>query len=182
MNKKTRELVLAAILTALAILITYSPVKLNLAFFTLTPGAHVPTFLAMFISPWVAVMSIIGSCIGFFTAIPSPNNLLVMIRAGLHIIFALIGIKMIDKKLNIFLVIFLTALIHALAEGIIVTLLTPVIVPNSTQAQLVAGQIAAAGTFVHHFIDSAITLPILLALSRAKMLNKPYFLVKKTYL
>lgn len=50
MKNKTRELVLAAILTALAILITYSPVKLNTGFFTLTLGAHVPTMLAMFIS------------------------------------------------------------------------------------------------------------------------------------
>ncbi len=178
MKNKTRELVLAAILTALAILITYSPVKLNLPFFTLTLGAHVPTLLAMFVSPWVAVMSVIGSCIGFFMAIPAPNNMLVMIRAALHIIFVLVGMKILDKKMNIYLVIILTSFMHALAEGIAVYALTPVIVPNSETTQLWAGWIAAAGTFVHHYIDCAIAAPILFALARAKMIQKPYFMAK----
>ncbi len=179
MNSKTRELVLAAILTALAIVITYSPVKLELPFFTLTLGAHVPTMLAMFISPWVAVMSVIGSCIGFLMAIPSPNNLLVMIRAALHLIFVFVGMKMISKQMNIVLIIIVTSLLHALAEGIAVYFLTPVIVPSSDTTALWAGWIASAGTFVHHYIDAAITAPILLALSRAKMVSKPWF-VKKT--
>lgn len=176
MRKNTRELVLAAVLTALSIVITYSPVKLNLAFFTLTPGAHVPTMLAMFISPYAAIMTIIGSCIGFLTAIPAPNNLLVMIRAALHIIFAVVGMKMISKKANIFLVIVVTSLLHALAEGVAVYLLTPLIIPGSDTASLTAGWIALVGTFVHHYIDSAICAPILMALSRAKLVKKPYFM------
>ncbi len=179
MKNKTRELVLAAILTALAIIITYSPVKLNLPFFTLTLGAHVPTFLAMFVSPWVAVMSVIGSCIGFFLAIPAPNNLLVVVRAALHIIFVLAGMKMLDKKMNIFLVIILTSLLHSVAEGIAVYVLTPVIIPDSPTTSLWAAWIALAGTFVHHYIDAAIATPILLALSRAKLVNKPYFINAK---
>lgn len=180
MNNKTRELVLAAILTALAIIITYSPVKLNLVFFTLTIGAHVPTMLAMLISPWVAVMTIIGSCIGFFMAIPSPSNLLVVARAALHIIFVCVGMKMLKKNANIVLVIIVTSLLHSLAEGVIVYLLTPVIIKDTETAPLWAGWIAAAGTFVHHYIDTAITTPILLALVRAGLVSKPYFLKKKT--
>lgn len=179
MNNKTRELVLAAILTALAIIITYSPVKLNLVFFTLTIGAHVPTMLAMFISPWVAVMTVIGSCIGFFMAIPSPNNLLVVARAALHIIFVCVGMKMLKKNANIFLVIIVTSLLHSFAEGIIVYLLTPVIIQDTETAPLVAGWIALAGTFVHHYIDSAITAPILFALVRAKLIAKPHFMKNK---
>lgn len=178
MKNKTRELVLAAILTALAILITYSPVKLNTGFFTLTLGAHVPTMLAMFISPWVAVMSVIGSCIGFFMAIPTPNNLLVMIRAALHLLFVFAGMKMISKNMNIFLVIVVTSLVHSLAEGIAVYLLTPVIIPDNDTVSLMAGWIALAGTFVHHYIDAAITTPILFALVRAKLIAKPGFMKK----
>lgn len=176
MKNKTRELVLAAILTALAIIITYSPVKLNLPFFTLTLGAHVPTFLAMFISPWVAVMSVIGSCIGFFLAIPAPNNLLVVIRAALHIIFVLVGMKLLDRKMNIFLVIILTSILHSVAEGVAVYALTPWIIPNSETTSLWAGWIALAGTFIHHYIDSAIAAPILFALVKAKMISKPAFM------
>ncbi len=179
MKNKTRELVLAAILTALAIIITYSPVKLNLPFFTLTLGAHVPTFLAMFVSPWVAVMSVIGSCIGFFLAIPAPNNLLVVVRAALHIIFVLAGMKMLDKKMNIFLVIILTSVLHSVAEGVAVYALTPVIIPNSETTSLWAGWIALAGTFVHHYIDTAIAAPILYALAKAKMVARPEFMKSK---
>ena len=175
MKNSTRELVLAAVLTALSIVITYSPVKLNLGFFTLTLGAHVPTMLAMFISPHVAVMTVIGSCVGFFTAIPAPNNLLVMIRAALHLIFVFVGMKMLSKNMNIFLVIVVTSLLHSIAEGVAVYLLTPVIIENSTTAALAAGEFALGGTFVHHYIDSAITAPILLALSRAGLVKKPYF-------
>lgn len=180
MNNKTRELVLAAILTALSILITYSPVKLYLPFFTLTLGAHVPTMLALFVSPWVAVMTVIGSCIGFFMAIPAPNNLLVVARAALHIVFVLVGLKMIKKDVNIFLTIIVTSLLHAVAEGVAVFFLAPIIVPNSGSAPLWAAWIAASGTFVHHYIDVAITAPILYALVRAKMIIKPYFMKKKS--
>ena len=118
MNKKTREMVLAAILTALSILITYSPVKLVLPFFTLTVGSHTPTILAMLVSPWVAVMTVIGSCIGFFMTIPAPNSIIVVMRAATHLLFALVGCKMVqDKKVNIYLIILITAVLHALAEG-----------------------------------------------------------------
>lgn len=181
MNKKTRELTLAALLTALSLLITYSPIKLNLIFFTLTPGAHVPTMLAAFTSPWVVIMTVIGSCIGFLTALPAPSSILVAIRAATHLIFALWGIRKIKEgKMNMFLVILITALLHATAEGIAVFFLTPVIINVDTTA-LTAAAIAFFGTFTHHFIDCAITAPILAALSKAKIVHLPQnFKLKKS--
>ena len=174
MNKKTREMVMAAILTALSILITYSPVKLDLLFFTLTVGAHVPTMLAMFISPWVTLMTIIGSCIGFFMVIPAPNSIIVVTRAATHATFAFAGIKMIkDGKLNPFVIIFITAILHSLTEGIAVYTMTPVILPDQNTAALSAAGIAFAGTFVHHLIDCAICAPIITALNRAKIVHLP---------
>ena len=174
MNKKTREMVMAAILTALAILITYSPVKLDLLFFTLTVGAHVPTLLAMFISPWVTLMTVIGSCIGFFMVIPAPNSIIVVTRAATHLIFAFAGLKMIkDGKLNAIVVILITALLHSALEGIAVYTMTPVILPDQQTAALSAAGIAFAGTFVHHLIDCAICAPIISALDRAKIVHLP---------
>lgn len=173
MNKKTKDLSLAALLTALAILITYSPVKLYLPFFTLTPGAHVPTMISMFTSPWVLVMTVVGSCIGFLTAIPAPNSILVAIRAATHLVFALWGYNQLKKgKMNIFLIVFITAIMHALTEGIAVYFLTPIIVKGDTAA-MYAAVIAFAGTFVHHFIDTAITAAIVAALGRAKIIHIP---------
>ncbi len=173
MEKKTKELALAAILTALSLLITYSPLKLVLPFFTLTLGAHVPTMLAVFVGPWVTVMTVIGSCLGFFLTIPAPNSIIVVARAATHIIFAFAGMEMLKKKYNIILVIVVTAILHALAEGIVVYLLTPIILDNSTAA-LTAGGIAALGTIIHHAIDTAITAPILFSLTKAKIIKRRY--------
>lgn len=171
MKNKTKELTLASILTALSVLITYSPLKLVLPFFTLTLGAHVPTMLAMFVGPWVTFMTVLGSCLGFFLTIPAPNSVIVVARAATHIIFALTGMKMLKKKYNIFLVIAVTALLHALAEGIVVYILTPIILDNTTVA-ITAGGIAALGTLLHHVIDAAITAPILAALVKAKIIKR----------
>lgn len=177
MNKRTREMVLAAILTAFSIIITYSPVKLVLPAFTLTLGSHVATLMAMFISPWVTVMTIIGSCLGFFITIPAPNSIIVVVRAASHIIFALCGIKMISAgKLNIILIVLITGVLHALAEGIAVFALTPFILPDTAAA--LAAVIAVAGTFLHHMIDCAICAPIALALDRAKILHIPTSLIR----
>lgn len=183
MNKKTKEMVLAAILTALSILITYSPVKLVLPAFTLTLGSHVPTMLAAFISPWVVLMTVIGSCIGFFFTIPMPNAIIVITRAATHILFALAGAKMIkDGKINMFVIIALTALIHSIAEGIAVYILTPLVLTGEVMALSSAG-IAFIGTFLHHFIDCAICAPILIALGRAKIIHIPqnFKLWRKTH-
>ena len=174
MEKKTKELALASILTALSLLITYSPLKLVLPFFTLTLGAHVPTMLSMFVGPWVAVMTVIGSCLGFFLTIPAPNSIIVVVRAATHLIFALVGIKMIKGNCNMVLIIVVTAILHALAEGIVVYVLTPIILDNATAA-LAAGGIAAGGTAIHHVIDAAITAPILFALTKAKIIKRRCF-------
>lgn len=173
MKNKTKELSLAAILTALSLLITYSPLKLVLPFFTLTLGAHVPTMLAVFVGPWVTVMTVIGSCIGFFLTIPAPNSIIVVARAATHLIFAFAAIWMLKKNYNRFLVIVITAILHALAEGIVVYALTPIILDNSTAA-FTAGGIAALGTVIHHAIDTAITAPILFALTKAKIIKRRY--------
>lgn len=179
MNKRTKELVLAAILTAFSIIITYSPVKLVLPAFTLTIASHVATLLAMLISPWVAVMTVIGSCIGFAMTIPAPNSIIVIARAASHIIFALVGIKMISAgKLNIVLVVLITGVLHALAEGIAVFALTPIILPG--EAAAVGAGIAVVGTFVHHLIDCAICVPVALALDRAKIIHLPKSLIRGT--
>ena len=142
-----------------------------LPFFTLTIGAHVPTMLAAFISPWVVVMTVLGSCLGFFMTIPTPNSIIVVTRSATHIFFALAGYNMIKKgKINMILVIIITALIHSLTEGIAVYLLTPIILTGDTAAGM-AAIIAFSGTFLHHLIDSAICIPILIALDKAKIVH-----------
>lgn len=170
---KTKNLVLAALLTALSLLITFLPFKIVLGPFSMTPASHTPTMLAMFINPWVALFTVIGSCIGFTTLNP-----VVVIRAASHIIFALVGIYMMDKKkVNIFATIIVTSILHALAEGLIVYLFTPLFLPDKQVTAALVG-ITVGGTMVQHYVDTLITVPILYALTKAKLIRTNVFVKK----
>lgn len=175
---KTRDIVFAALLTALSILITYSPLKMPLPQpFTVTIASHVPTMIAMFINPWVTILTAIGSCAGFLMVFPAPMNVIVMLRAAMHIIFGLLGIWMMNKKnINIFIVIVVTSLVHAGLEAIVVWGLTPFLTPGKITSESPIQFITWTtfiGTLFHHYLDCAITAPILYALTKAKLIRTP---------
>lgn len=167
---KTQDIVLAALLTALSILITFSPFKLPIPQpFSVTLGSHVPTMIAIFINPVVAAFTVLGSCIGFWV---STGNPIIVARAGLHIIFALIGWYMIKRKnMNIFLAIVVTSLLHAGAEAVIVYVLTPFIFTEKAAAVNALTITAFVGTMFHHFVDTAVTAPVLYALTKARLVK-----------
>ena len=64
----------------------------------------------------------------------------------------------------------ITAVIHAIFEGISVYILTPMVLTSETAIGS-AAFIALSGTFVHHLLDSIITIPILIALKKAKVIK-----------
>ncbi len=164
-----KDLTLAAMLTALSMLITFSPVKLVIPPFTATLGSHVPTMIALFINPFVTLLTVIGSCIGFAIVTANP---IVVLRAASHIVFALVGAYMIkNKRINIFFVIVVTGLIHATGEMLIVYFLTPIFAPDA--AVMTVTYIAFFGTLIQHGIDAAITAPILSVLKQAKLIHAP---------
>ena len=96
---KTRNIVLAALLTALSVVITMSPLKAVIGPFSLTPGSHVPTMIAMFINPFVAALTVIGSTLGFLF-LGVPGNFVVALRAASHILFALLGVICIKTRVE----------------------------------------------------------------------------------
>lgn len=172
MQKKnsTKDIILAALLTALSVLITFSPFKLPVPQpFSVTLGSHVPTMLAVFINPFVAVLTVIGSCAGFWM---STANIVIVLRAAMHIIFSLIGWYMIkNKSWNIFLAVIVTSLLHAGFEAVIVYFLTPVIFSSQAAAVNTLTLTAFIGTLFHHYVDCAITVPILYALTKARLVR-----------
>ncbi len=94
-NDYIKHIVIAGVLTAFSLIIPLLPFKLPLPQpFSVTFAAHVPTLLAMFFSPWVAVCTVIGSTVGFLISV-GP---IVAIRAASHIIFALVGAFMLKKE------------------------------------------------------------------------------------
>ncbi len=170
MNRKTKtsDIVLAAMLTAISMLITFLPFKLVVGPFSVTPGSHVPTMIAAFINPTVAILTVVGSCIGFFI---STGNILIVIRAATHIVFALLGLFMIRHRvlknyaLNLILIVVITSLIHAGLEAIVVGWLTPLIAPEKMTDTIVVFTFSV--TIFHHLVDSLVTLPVVATLSKA---------------
>ena len=65
-KKRIQEMTFAALLTAIAILIpSIMPIKLIIPPASYTLGSHIPLFLAMFISPWVAAYGRLSDCYCF---------------------------------------------------------------------------------------------------------------------
>ena len=86
---RIQRMCVAALLCAIAILIPMiSPVKIQLGPMSFTLGSHVAIFIAMFISPAVALTVELGATLGFLLAGFPP---VVVLRALSQVVFVAIG-------------------------------------------------------------------------------------------
>ncbi|MBP1042980.1 hypothetical protein I6N95_18355 [Vagococcus sp. BWB3-3] len=154
-----KKLTFSAILIALGILIPMiMPIKIVIGPASYTLASHVPVFLAMFISPGVAVAVALGTAFGFFLSFPA----IIALRALSHVVFAVIGAYILQKKPTIVSSFWqfqafsaLIGLIHAATELLVVILFT-------TGGQQTAGTFwvffltVGVGGFVHSMVDFTI--------------------------
>lgn len=167
---KTRDLVVSALLIAIGILIPMifvgPPFKIVVGPYSATLMAHVPIFIAMFISPWTAVLTAVGTTIGFFFTAP----LVVAVRAASHIAFAILGAYMIKKGWNAIAVCLLTGIVHAVFEGIVVWIFfaAGLSEPAAGYSVLALIYITMIGTYLHHIVDFIIAYIVGTALTKAK--------------
>ncbi len=148
---KVKEMVLGAVLTSLALIIPLSfggLLGVTIPPFSATLASHVPSMLAMTISPWVAFMVGAGSALGFLMKL----GVVVGARAFMHTIFAIIGAILIKKGYSFKKVLFITAPIHALSEALVV-------IPFGFSLYDV-GVVIGVGTLLHHIVDSIIAIGI----------------------
>lgn len=148
---KVKEMVLGAVLTSLALIIPLSfggLLGVTIPPFSATLTSHVPSMLAMTISPWVAFMVGAGSALGFLMKL----GVVVGARASMHTIFATIGAILIKKGYSFKKVLFFTAPIHAITEALVV-------IPFGFSLYDM-GVVIGVGTFLHHIVDSFIAIGI----------------------
>ena len=160
MNNRTKQMVYGALLTALAIIIPiqFSFLKVNIPPFSATLAAHVPMFIAILISPMVAVVTGVGSTIGFLiSGMPMP----VVFRAATHIIVGYVGAKYIQKKKSYVKMTLITGALHAGLEALVVI---PFIGFDLYQLIIVTG----VGALLHHFADGGIGYVLVNLMSKAK--------------
>ncbi len=153
-----KELLYGALLTALALLIPLAFqgwLQVSIPPFSATLGSHVPSMLALTVSPWVAVLVGIGSSFGFLVTL-GP---IVAARAAVHIVFGAVGAHLYRRGFKLWQVLLLILPIHAIGESLVV-------MPFGLgwyQSLVLVG----IGTILHHFADSAITLALYGALKKA---------------
>ena len=168
---KTKDLVISALLIAIGILIpmifTGPPFRIVVGPYSATLMAHVPVIIAMFISPWTAVFTAVGTTLGFFFTAP----LVVAVRAASHIVFAIMGAYMLKKGMNLTVTGLATGVVHAVFEGIVVLIFFAVgASTSSSYSNLAMMWITIGGTFAHHIVDYVIAVIVGSALSRAHMI------------
>ena len=118
---RIQRMCVAALLCAIAILIPMiSPVKIQLGPMSFTLGSHVAIFIAMFISPAVALTVELGATLGFLLAGFPP---VVVLRALSQVVFVAIGAFLLAKKPAVMkngLSIFLFGLVMGVIHGVLV--------------------------------------------------------------
>ncbi len=167
-NKHIQQITLSGLLIALAILIPMMmPLKLMIGASTYTFASHVPVFIAMFISPYVAIMVTLGSALGFFISMP----FLVFLRAFSHLAFSIPGSLYLQKhtlkdKKQTFIFNFIIALIHGTAEFLVVTLISTDGLNATILWQFFI--FLGLGTMIHSMVDFIFSLSILKGLKIIK--------------
>ena len=148
-----------ALLCAIGILVPIiSPVKIRLEPMSFTLGSHIAVFIAMFVSPVVAVCVELGTTLGFLLAGFSP---VVVLRALAQIVFVVVGSVWLQKKpetLNhwgpMSLFVLVTGLLHGIAEALVSTWFY--FGGNIDQSKgffTTIVLLVGVGTLVHHTID-----------------------------
>jgi niacin transporter len=175
-NKRVLKIAIAGVLIAIGIIIPMiSPFKIIIEPASFTLASHVVIFMAMFISPAMAVAVACGTAAGFFLG---GFPLVVVFRALSHVIFAGLGAwylhntkqNMTFAQLRIFSLII--ALIHAVCEVVVSSAfyfgqMMGSITGFMTSVILLVG----VGTFIHSLIDFEITLLIKAPLVRQRSLR-----------
>lgn len=169
---KTQKMTRTALLVAMGIIIPFVMPKISIPPASYTIASHVPIFMAMFISPSVAVAVSLGTAIGFFFTLP----VIIALRALSHLIFAFIGAlyiqrvpDLIQRRKMLFIFNLTIALIHAVSESLIVALFfmgnpANVQVNYFTAVFLMIG----VGGFVHSIVDFFIAQNLLKRLNTIK--------------
>lgn len=173
-NQKLLTMVIAALLCAVGIVIPMFAPKIVLEPMSFTLASHVAIFIAMFISPPVALAVTLGTSVGFFFAGLPP---VIALRALSHLGFVAVGCLILKKNPYVLTrpassVLFGLALavVHAVCEALVVTLFYfGGMLGDSFYNKGFAFSVlvlVGVGTIVHSMVDFGIALVVWKPVSR----------------
>ena len=164
-RKKTQFMTMTALLTAIAILIPIiMPFKIVIPPASYTLGSHIAIFIAMFLSPLMAVFVILASSFGFLMA---GYPMVIVFRAFSHIFFGTLGAlylqkfpDTLDKPKSSWIFNFVLALVHALAEVLACVLFYATSGTNVENMFYVLFVLVGFGTIIHSMVDYTLALAV----------------------
>lgn len=156
-SKKTKQLVIAAVLCAVGIFIPMiSPLKIVIEPASFTLASHVAVFIAMLISPGVAAGVAVGTALGFLLG---GFPITIVARAASHLVFAFGGAVFLKKRPHaldsskkVILFSFAVSIVHAICEvGVVLPFYLGGQATNGILYQVFV--LVGVGTVVHSMID-----------------------------
>lgn len=159
-TNKVMVICIAGLLSAIGILIPMFAPKIVIEPASFTLASHVAIFIAMFISPEMAISVALISSFGFFIA---GFPLVVVLRALTHLIFAATGAFVLKKHNNILLspktmipFALLISILHAVAEVTVVSLYY--LGTGASMSMYYIFGLVGIGTIIHSLVDFSIAL------------------------
>ena len=175
-NTRTLKICIAGLLIAVGILIPMvSPIKVIIEPASFTLASHVAIFIAMFISPAMALAVAFGTTAGFFVAGFPP---VVVLRALTHIVYAGCGAYYLQNKgadispLKLRIFSLTIALIHGVCEVIVSTFFYfGQGARDLNRFMTVVILLVGFGTVIHSLIDFEIALLVKIPLRKQRLLR-----------
>lgn len=164
---KVKSMTIAGLLCALGIMIPMFAPKILMPPATFTLASHVPIFIAMFISPPIAIAVELATSIGFLI---NGLPLYVFYRALSQLIFVILGAFILKKNGNILLSLKSTVLfavfisiVHAIAEVLVITWFFwggDLSAYEDKGYLLAVIGLVGVGTFIHSIVDFSIAIAV----------------------
>ena len=176
----SRYITAAALLVAIGIVIPmYSPIKFVAPPASFTLASHMAIFIAMAISPGIAVAVTLGTTLGFQLA---GFPIEVVLRAASHLIFATLGAlylkdhpEVLPSPLKSRVFSFIVALVHGASEALVILWL---FAGGKISLQNVSNGVAqyilvviGLGSVIHSMVDFELSLIVMKALWKQKGLK-----------
>jgi len=163
---KLKSMTIAGLLCAVGIIIPMFAPKIVMEPASFTLASHVSIFIAMFISPPIAISVALITSVGFFIA---GFPLIIVLRALTHLVFATLGAFILKKNGNMLLskksiTIFslFISFVHALCEVMVVSIFYWGNNMSSTYYDkgylLAVIGLVGLGTMIHSMIDFSIAV------------------------
>lgn len=173
-NNKIFNLCLAAVLMAVAIIVPMVSIKIEIPPMSFTLGSHVAIFIAMLISPQIAIAVELGATLGFFLA---GFPIVVVARAFVQIVFVAVGTFWLKKKPDLLKNIsgiisfaLVTGVLHGVFE---IFACLPFYTSLSMEEMIhILFLLVGVGTLVHSCVDFAISYILWKALLASPSIKK----------